>query len=74
MDIFFAVFRSVETTAWDDLKSMDARFINDYVVVVAFESGKTISKDCATIGAMVGIGVNCAIKADIRRARQTPMA
>jgi hypothetical protein len=53
---------------------MDAGFINNYMVVIPFEFGKTVSKDCAVIvqrpGGMTGIRADRAIKADISRAGQ----
>jgi len=74
----FAVFGGVGATALYYSDSMDPRFIDNNVVVVSFEFGKTVSKDHAIIARrwerMARIRAAYAIKSNAIRARQAPMA
>ena len=74
MDIPFVVFGSVVATAGYNPHSMNARFINNYMVVMSFKLGKTIPKHRAIVVPMVRIRADLAIKYKVIRTWQAPMA
>jgi len=70
MYISFVAFGSIGATAGYNPYSMNARFINNYVVIVSFEFWKTISKDhiiVQRLGRMVWIRVTHKIRSDVIR-------
>ena len=71
MDIPFAFLGGIWTAAGYNPKSVNTRFINDYVVVMSFKFGEPIPKDGITGQNLGRIVPDCI---NVTRARQAHMA